>query len=558
LKQVTARETEPSAGRITDLAFSKIPGQSALFLRYLDDPLSLREFYPNVHASPADAADYRDQVLDSYTVDRAAVCARLDAINRQVGSGPATFANLQKLAEADCVAVVTGQQAGLLTGPLYTIYKALSAVKLAAELNDRGIKAVPLFWAATEDHDFEEVSSVEIVDEAGGLQRLAWQPENGPEGISVGRVQLDGTIDSLTNDVIGLLGPSPFAADAAEQIRAAWRAGLSFGDAFGRTIASLLGKYGVIYVDPLDPGLKRLASPLYAAAVEHADEIAGRLAERGKALIEAGFHEQVAIEPGYFPLFWHEGQGRRLALRKASDGRYRVKAGNDAFTAAELGQIARENPERLSPGVMLRAVVQDYLFPTLCYFGGGAEVAYFAQNSEVYRTLGRPVTPIFHRQSFSVIEPRQNRSMQRLGIGLKDLFSGEEALRLAIAQTVSGKEAANTFAIVEERINTELNRLDQTVSQIDPTVAASLATRRHKIIYHIAATRKKALLAQLRSDEVADRRVRELFATLLPHGALQERSINVFYFLSKYGPPFLDWICDAIDLDNKKHRLIRI
>ena len=306
-------------------------------------------------------------------------------------------------------------------------------------------------------------------------------------------------------------------------------------------------------------GVQTCALPiLFEKAVKQSEEIVSALTERSSKLVERGFHAQVTVQEDYFPLFWIDDKGGRHALRGVGDGKFRVKDDKREFTSAELQAIARDQPESLSPGVMLRPVVQDFLFPTICYFGGGAEVAYFAQNSEVYRILERPVTPVFHRQSFTVTEASQRRSMEKLHLTLADLFEGREAVAMISAEKYLTPETQVLFAEVEEKINTELDRLDQAVSNIDLTLAANLATRRLKIIYHIEALREKTLRAHLRNDETFRRRLDALFATVLPNDGLQERTINVVTFLNRYGLNFIDWVHDAIDLDDKEHRIIEL
>ena len=206
--------------------------------------------------------------------------------------------------------------------------------------------------------------------------------------------------------------------------------------------------------------------------------------------------------------------------------------------------------------MILRPVVQDFLFPTVAYVGGAAEVAYFAQTSAVYECLDRPVTPIFQRQSFTIVEPKMRRVLDKFGLRLTDLFDGREKLFLAAAAEIDASGTGRLFADAEERINTELNRLDQQISAIDATVAANLATRRRKIIYHLSALKKKTLLATLRKDATSKRHLEELFELLLPGGALQERRLNVLYFLNKYGPKFIDWVYASTDVKNTSHRLL--
>ncbi|MBK8305215.1 MAG: bacillithiol biosynthesis BshC [Chloracidobacterium sp.] len=226
------------------------------------------------------------------------------------------------------------------------------------------------------------------------------------------------------------------------------------------------------------------------------------------------------------------------------------------LTRDDLIEFATNEPQRLSPGVMLRPVVQDYLLPTVCYFGGAAEIAYFAQNSEAYRVLERPVTPIHHRQSFTIVEHKHRRVLDKFHLELTDLFVGVEHLSLNLAEQDASSDTGQLFSEVEGTINEELDRIASRLAEIDTTVAANFAKRRRKMIYHLGATRKKTLLAQMRNDEVASRQLAGLFTSLLPNGGLQERSLNVFTFLNKFGPNFIEWLYEAVDLEDKHHRIV--
>ena len=527
-------------------------------MEYQQDPLSLKKFYPNVLASPSQISTHIPEVLANYRTDRDELLKVLNQINTDIDAGEKTFENIEMLRQSDSVAIVTGQQAGLFSGPLYTIYKALSAVKLATDVNNAGGKAVPVFWAASEDHDFEEVSEAFFINSTGAIVGSKYALSERTDGTPVGFSVIDSEICKLIAQLFDQLPRTEFSEIIREKFGSIWSEGAKFGEAFGGTLAWILRNFGIVYVDPVHAGIKRLASPIFEKAVEKTDEIVATVVARSRELVDQGYHAQVLVEDEYFPLFWHDDEGRRLALRKISGDYFKVKDGRQEFSADELRQIAVNEPDRFSPGVMLRPVVQDYLFPTACYFGGGAEIAYFAQNSEVYRVLGRPVTPIFHRQSFTIIESKQRRVFAKFGLDLAGLFDGKESTILKLAATSVSPDTDRVFAEVAERITAEMDRIDQAVSLIEPTLAANVARRRQKIAYHIAALRKKSLLAQVRNDEIASRQIDELFAALLPHGELQERTLNVFSFLNKYGLNFIDWIYDAIDLEDKDHRIIEL
>ncbi len=550
-KPVSVRET-----RIDSLSFSSLPDQSQLFTEYQNDPLSLTRFYPSAVASCDKLAGQVTDVLSHYETDRNRLCDTLLRINTVLKATPETAANIDLLRDPQTVAVLTGQQTGFLTGPIYSIYKALSAVKMAECLRGQGVKAVPVFWMATEDHDLDEVSNAFVIGGGSELVKASITPKDSDKDKAVGSVVLDGSVNEAVGSLFDSLPQTEFTCDLRQKITTFWRPGTDFGAAFGSMLTEMLGKFGLIVADPLDQELKRLAAPIYSKAVLKSEEIVSALRARSDELVSDGYHAQVLVEKDYFPLFWHTDDGRRVALRRTADGSLQLKGERRTFAKEELAEMSETEPARFSPGVMLRPVVQDYLFPTICYFGGGAEIAYFAQNSEVYRSLERPVTPVLHRQSFTIVERKHARTLEKYGLEFSDLFRGEAELIPAIVDGFIDPATSKLFADSEEKINTELNRLDQALSAIDVTLAENLATRRRKIIYHIAALRKKYQFRRVEIDEIIDRRVRDAFVALLPNGHLQERTLNVVSFLDRFGPSFIDIVYDSIDLDDSGHRVI--
>lgn len=540
------------------MPFSAIPHQSKLFLDYLRDPSSLRRFYPDAVKSYSGVSAFIPKVLSNYKTDRNALCDALAGINSAIGAGEKCFQNISLLREADTVAVVTGQQAGLFTGPLYTIYKALSAIKMAEHLNADGFAAVPVFWVATEDHDFDEVSKTYFIGNAGELVKAEYRPSDYVRNLPVGSIKVDGSIDEVMDQILNALSQTEFSADVRRAIEGAWSDGVFFGNAFAKNLAAILEKFGLIIIDPMHPTIKSLAAPIYVAAIEKSSEIVANIRRKSSELEADGYHTQVLVEEDYFPFFRIDDDGRRMALRKTGEDIYSAKEEKRKFSLAELTSIAKDDPQRFSPGVMLRPVVQDHLLPTVCYFGGAAEIAYFAQNSEAYRILERPITPILHRQSFTVVEAKHTRTLEKFGLGFSDLFTGFEQTLEGIGKKQLSSETANIFASAEEKICAELDRLDQNLSLIDATLVENLAKRRRKIMYHIAALKKKAYFANIRKDETLQKQIRSAFYGLLPNRELQERVLNVNSFLNKYGPYFIDLIYEAIDLNDKDHRVIHI
>lgn len=536
--------------------FAEISGQSKLFIEYQQNPIALKGYYPSVVQSHTQISARIPEVLANHKADRNQLCDALEDMNTACGASEKTLENIKKLRENNCVAVVTGQQAGLFSGPLYTIYKALSAVKMTECLRGRGFNAVPVFWIATEDHDFEEVSKTFVLGRTGELDELKNEPKRCYENLPVGTIQLDESIRETVKELFEDLSSTEFTDELRELIEQSWTPETYFGDAFAKLLTGLFADYGLIILCPLDPRLKQLAAPIYKQAIEKSAEIVDALRKRSDELQEKGYHAQVLVGEDYFPLFWQAKDKTRNALKKSAQGTFKTKDNSREFTLEELAEIAEKEPTRFSPSVVLRSVVQDYILPTICYFGGAAEIAYFAQSGEVYRILDRPNTPIFHRQSFTVIEPKHNKTLDKYELELKDLLVGYENLLPQIVEKYLNSDTAKIFAEAEEKINIELNRLDQNLSQIEPTLADNLAKRRRKIIYHIGAMRNKFHHAQIRKDATLQRQIETMFTALLPHKHLQERTLNVNYFLNRYGFNFVDWIYQAIDLDDKGHRVI--
>lgn len=567
--ETACHSTPEQAGlHVETIAFDQIPQQTRLFLDYLRDPIALRRFYPEAVRFHYEVPDRRERVLAHYKTDRDAVCDALERMNRGWGASEKALANIGLLREADCIAVVSGQQAGLFTGPLYTIYKALSAVKLAECMSQRGIKSVPVFWIATEDHDFPEVAQAEIINHDCALSSVSVPAEVHPDGLPVGRVVLDESIEASVQSLLEALPKTEFSDDLEKLLRDAYQPGRKFSDAFAQVMTALVGRQGLILLDPLDSQLKQVAAPLYAEAARRAHEIAIAIVNRSRELEEAGYHAQVAPSENSFPLFWHDDNGARHALTRTETGKYQTKGEGqkpdreggldlvNEYTAEELADWALREPDRFSPNVTLRAVVQDFLLPTVAYYGGAAEIAYFAQTAEVYRVLDRPVTPILPRASMTLVERHTWHSLERYGIRLADLFGGLDHVLAKVVKEYLGRETSAAFEHTTKTFNSELDDLQEQLRRVDPTLAEALDKGRRKINYQIDGLRTRFNRAQVGRDEAVHRQIERAFDLLYPGKTLQERRINITSLLARHGSYVVDWIYGAIDLGSNDHHVV--
>ena len=554
MKQESACAPEKPFLNWNTLSFNNIPNQSPLFLDFQENAPQLDRFYPEQQTAQT---DFAEKVLKHYQVNRAELCDVLTETNKSFGAGAKTLENIQQLCEKDCVAIVTGQQAGLFSGALYTIYKALSAVRLAADLRRQNIKAVPVFWVAEEDHDFAEVKKTFVVDKEGKLAEFENTPKNYAENTPVGLVKLDETITDAIESLFENLPRTEFSDELKKLLSETYQTGETYSTAFAKFLAKMFSDYGLIFLSPLNQKLKKLCVPIFVEAVEKSDEIVSALFARSKQLEGENYHAQVLVAEDSFPFFYQNENGERQPLRRdLQNGQIIASKSKIAFDKAELKEFAQNSPQNLSPNALLRPVVQDYLLPTLVYFGGAAEIAYFAQNSVIYEILNRPATPIRHRASFTVIEPKHARTLEKYELNFLDLFAGKEQTLAQVVEKFLSTETAKVFAEVEENINTQLNRLDKSLIKSEPTLSANLANRRKKILWHIGALRKKYHRAEIQKNEIVQRRVENLFTALLPHNALQERTLNLATFLNLYGANFVDWIYDAVETDEKGHQIL--
>jgi bacillithiol biosynthesis cysteine-adding enzyme BshC len=551
--------TPAEAGlRVEPLPFERVPGQSRLFLDYLRDPTALRKYYPSAVRYHHELAARAPEVLAAHRTDRDALCDALAEMNLAWGAGEKTLANIERLRSPACVAAVSGQQVGLFTGPLYTIYKALSAVKLAGCLTQRGTDAVPVFWMATEDHDWEEVRSAEFTACDGRLATASVPAEMHAEGTPVGTVLTDAVVTEAVKRLLDVLPTTEFTDDLSSVVGDAYQPGRAYGECFARMMTALTKSYGLVLLDPLHPELKRLAAPLYSEAARRAPELASALEARSLELERDGYHAQVHTSADAFPLFLHTADGRRNALARGADGRYRAKGTSDetGHTSDELARWAAREPECFSPNVTLRAVVQDYLLPTIAYYGGAAEVAYFAQTAEAYRLLSRPATPILHRASLTVVERRTGRALERYNLHLTDFFAGHDHVVARVVEEHLGADQARAFGRAEQQINSALSELGDTLRRFDPTLADALSHGSQKIGHQLAGLRSRFHRAQMARDRAAHRQLERAAAALFPEKSLQERHLNVTSLLARHGLYFMDWIFNAVDIGSVDHQIV--
>lgn len=477
-----------------------------------------------------------------------------DALQRQstaFGAGPATFANIAKL-RAGARAVVTGQQVGLLGGPLLTLLKVATAIARATQATrTTRIEHVPVFWLATEDHDLEEVDQVSLLTKTSvdTLRLSAKLDQDAP----VGGVVLGDQIDALLERASDLLGHAPIC-DLLRQCYAAQpdKNSPTFGSAYARLMTRLFAEQGLIVMDASGRDFHALGAPALRYAIEHADELEAALLARSAELEAAGYHAQVLVKSGASLLFLinepvsdidgKPSAKNREALRRLPDGTWRTGnggkagAGNSAtsYSTAELLAILDAQPERLSPNAILRPVFQDTILPTAAYIGGPAEVAYFAQSAVIYqRTLGR-ITPILPRLSATLIEPAIGAIMAQHEVSLPDAMVPTEELAQRLGARAMPIEAKRRLAGAGNALDEALTAAEDYLGALDPSLGKSAEVSGSKMRYQMDRLRRLAATYELNKEASLRRHAEAMTLHLFPEGHPQERVIAGVWFLAAY------------------------
>jgi bacillithiol biosynthesis cysteine-adding enzyme BshC len=530
------------------LPFQQIPHSTRLFLDYLSHAPGVRAFYPRSTIFSQWAKEEAGRVrYDEQR--RARVSAELERQNRAFGASEKTLANIERLRRG-ALAAVTGQQVGLFGGPLFSIFKALSAVRLAETATAAGVDCVPIFWIATEDHDLAEVNHVSLLTDAGSLERFE-TTSHGLEDAPVGTVRFGPEIEALVARAAALLGDTEVTA----WLREAYRSGETLGSGFAKLFARMFGEWGVIVLDPADPELHALAAPILKAAIERSAELDEALLARGKALESAGYHQQVKVTSATTLLFEVQDGARRVVKRR-NGGQFVV--GGKTVDAVELMDGIEAHPEKFNPNVLLRPVVQDWLLPTIAYTGGAAEVAYFAQVGVVYEKLLGRVTPVLPRFSATLVEAKQERILDKYELKLPDLFHGEGKLREMIAARTLPGDVRARIEEAKAAVEKSVDAVREAMEKLDPTLKDAATRAGAKMGYQMSKLEARAARAELRKNEIIARHADGLSAALYPHRSLQEREVAGVSFLARYGGGLLRDLHDKVQPDCHDHQVIEI
>jgi bacillithiol biosynthesis cysteine-adding enzyme BshC len=497
---------------------------------------------------PADFRDPATRIAQARRASERAVPApvleALAAQNAELPPSAARQENLEALSRRGTTVVITGQQVGLFLGPLYTYYKAATAVAAARALErESGVRCVPLFWLQTEDHDFAEIAAAQVLSADSQPVRVSIAPDPGLSARSaVAHRRLGPDVEGALSALAQALGPAPGAAEVIALMRAHYRPGVPLAQAFAGALAALFAEDGLLVFNPRTPALARLAAPIYRRAIEDHEGIAGCLAERGDSLRAAGLAEQVPCRRTCALVFFHDGdaQGPRYRLERSDPAAPWTLAGTGKrIDAQELRAALADDPLRFSTSALLRPLVQDTLFPTAAYVGGPAELGYFAQLGPLYDRLDVPQPLVVLRARFRCLDDKGRQLLSRLKLQAKDLERPLAAVLRALAENLPAGDLPAPSALAAEMtsaLEPALARLQSAAVAADRTLSRPAERTRSEVRRSIERLCDKYALALARRDQTNLRRIERLSALLFPEGTPQERFYGWPSMAARVGP----------------------
>lgn len=537
---------------LSSIPYSKLPRTSALFLDYVSKFDRVSQFY---NGSPYQFSSYSALAgqLKFGAEARTRITEILTAQNKTFGSGGPAFENIERLGKPDTFAVVTGQQVGLLGGPAFTLYKALTAVKLAQNLTERGLNSVPVFWLATEDHDLEEVARTATLDDESNLIELKDSGDRPAPHSPVGRVKFTEQIVTALNKLENALPPGQSRDQVLRDLRECYQSGTGWGSAFGQFLAKVFSNWGVVLLDPMDEGVDRLRTHIFQEAISLAGDLKQRLQKRSETLAQSGYGAQVFVGDDSTLIFMVR-EGNRTALHER-EGQFFLD-GTGAIPVAELKKLAAHQPLTFSPNALLRPFVQDTLLPTIAYVAGPSELAYLAQSQVIYTELRRPQPVIFPRAGFTLVDARSKRLMEKYRVAVEDVWQGEEHLRRTIAANGFAEGWSERLDQTEASLTQLLEKLRKDVEAIDPTLLDTLKHTEEKMKHQMDQLKGKISRAALGKSDLLARHEQALLRFLLPRKQLQEREVAGAYFLGRAGYELLNRLLAHIQIESSNHLVV--
>ncbi|GBD86860.1 hypothetical protein BMS3Abin03_00784 [bacterium BMS3Abin03] len=537
--------------------FSDIPGHQNLFLDYLYEFENVSEYYKYNFRNREEYKQIFKNIVESDNYNFKRLKSILNNQYSELNPSAKTKKNIELFSKDNTLTVVTGQQVGILGGPLYTFYKIITAIKLSTHLNSRydEFNFVPVFWLEGDDHDFNEVRSINVINNENQLTKISYSEQIDPETAkrSVGYLEFDESLNEFFTLLENNLRDTEFKQPLLSKLKEFYGAGKTFKMSFRQLIHYLFDEFGLVILDPQDKKVKDLLKPIFRKEITDFREHTEKLVHVS-AKLEEIYYAQVKVKP--VNLFFSTDDGRYSI--EPVDNVFKLKRKRKSFTLDELLELVDNEPERFSPNVLLRPICQDSILPTAFYIGGPSEISYFAQVTPLYDIYHIQTPIIYPRSSATILEPNIQKTLSKYDISINDIFLGPEELKRKVIDSMTENNIDDIFDEAGSQIEYAFDRIKEKLFDVDKTVADASKKYREKIFNNLNELKGKADQAQKKKYEVTLRQIDRACTALFPNSNLQEREINFIYYFNKYGEEILKNIFDELEIDKFEHQIIDI
>ncbi|MBI4811092.1 MAG: bacillithiol biosynthesis cysteine-adding enzyme BshC [Ignavibacteriales bacterium] len=531
-------------------------GFSLLYKDFIDDFQKVHRFYETDFHSLSSLHDVANKLSKRFTHRELLVQVLLKQ-NQRYGVSQSTIDNINLLHDHRTLAIVTGQQVGILSGPLYTIYKTITTIKLAKELNNvlPEFRFVPIFWLEGEDHDFGEVNKVNILNTDNSpvtLEYLLSSKIGGKNLGSVGELIFDNNLEHFLDALQKTLANTEFKQSVIDFIKTHYRQGISFNQAFVSFMSKLFENDGLIFISSNDVRFKKILSPIFLKEIYEYPRVSQLIIEQS-AHLEEQYHAQIKTKA--LNLFYFHKNGRYLIEPRDND--FSLKGTRHIISKDEMLRSVQDAPELFSPNVALRPICQDTILPTAVYVAGPSEIAYFAQLKKVYNYFNLTMPMIYPRATVTLIEEKFERIMEKYQVELMEIFGDISKVETKVIDIVSEVKIDEMFAEAFQKVADLTNEMKYGLNYIDGTLIGSLDTTKEKIEQQLSVLKDKVVEAQKRKYDIALRQIGKVINNIYPNTNFQERELNIVYFLNKHGFDFIHSLKNAIEINKFKHQIIK-
>ncbi len=550
--------------------FSKLPNFNNLYLDYIsggeEEMEKLKPFFNSMYRDNEEFFKVIDDKVYNYSTnryfDKNILIDILKHQNVTFGGDEYTAANIEKLSGEHTFAVVTGQQVSLYTGPVYTILKTITAVKLAKDLHERfpQFNFVPVFWLEAEDHDIDEADHTYIIDRQNELIRIGFeqQENNSEENIKrstppVGTTVFGEVINSINEQLRSSLIDTDFKDKIMNLVTKHYREGNDYKTAFAGLMNEIFKGYGVIFIDPSDIEIKRLLKPVFEKELTSSPKLCESIITQSAELEK---HYDLQVKPKVINMFFLHNNNR-LLIEPRDGGKFALKNSKRRFENDELMNLLEESPELFSPNVVLRPVCQDYLLPTAAYIGGPGEISYFAQLKPAYRHYDITMPVIFPRVSASIVESKISKFLNNFNVKFEDIFH-HSFLVSKVVDKLSEVKIEDEIGKYTDEINKIFYDMKNMTVKVDQALLNIVDNMKEKTKQNLEQFRGKLINAQAKKSETTTTQIDKVTNNIYPNHNLQERVINILYFLNKYDDSFIKKLFHETDVNNFNHQVIEM